>query len=274
MPSEIEYVLGTHDAEIDRLELQHDVWRARATEAWTRAGFGRGQTIIDVGAGPGHAALDLSRCVGPNGQVLAVERSRRFLDALETRARIAGLTNVRAIEADLDHASLGDAVADGAWCRWVLAFVREPRDVVRRLARAIRPGGAVVIHEYFSYATWRVMPRSRLFEEFVALTMSSWRATGGEPDIGLDVPGWLSDVGFVIEHVAPMIDAVMASHPLWRWAMAFAAAGTRRLEDLGVITTERRAHLDREVARVVAAPDTRMLTPGVVEIVARRVARV
>ena len=83
---ERDYVLGTHDEEIARLGLQHAVWRPRASDAWRRAGFTSGQTLIDLGCGPGFATLDLAEIVGPHGRVLAIDRSRRFLDALEAAA--------------------------------------------------------------------------------------------------------------------------------------------------------------------------------------------
>ena len=49
MKSERDYVLGTHDEEVERLALQNRVWRPRTLEAWRRAGFTVGQTLIDVG---------------------------------------------------------------------------------------------------------------------------------------------------------------------------------------------------------------------------------
>ena len=73
-------VLGTHDEEIARLGLQHRVWRPTVLECWQRAGIGRGNRVIDVGAGPGFATLDLAEIVGPTGEVLAAERSSRFLE--------------------------------------------------------------------------------------------------------------------------------------------------------------------------------------------------
>src|SRR5678815_5381538 len=79
-----EYVLGTHDAEIVRLEHQHRVWRPAALEAWRRAGLSHGQTVIDLGCGPGFAAVDLAEAVGPTGRVIALDKSSRFLQ-LATR---------------------------------------------------------------------------------------------------------------------------------------------------------------------------------------------
>jgi len=66
---ERDYVLGTHHEEIARLRLQHRVWRARVLEAWRGAGFAPGHTLLDIGCGPGYAALDLAEIVGPGGRI-------------------------------------------------------------------------------------------------------------------------------------------------------------------------------------------------------------
>ncbi|MGH8442569.1 MAG: SAM-dependent methyltransferase, partial [Nevskiaceae bacterium] len=58
--AERDYVLGTHDEEIARLGLQHELWRPRMLAGWDRAGFKEGMRIVDVGAGPGYATVDLA----------------------------------------------------------------------------------------------------------------------------------------------------------------------------------------------------------------------
>src|SRR5437879_5628265 len=47
--AERDYVLGTHDDEIDRLGLQHLVWRPWMLDSWRRAGITRGTRVLDVG---------------------------------------------------------------------------------------------------------------------------------------------------------------------------------------------------------------------------------
>jgi ubiquinone/menaquinone biosynthesis C-methylase UbiE len=63
--SEKDYVLGTHDEELIRLGLQHRVWRPMVLDCWQRAGITVGKRVLDLGAGPGYAALDLAEIVGP-----------------------------------------------------------------------------------------------------------------------------------------------------------------------------------------------------------------
>ena len=270
MADEKDYVLGTHDEEIERLGLQHRVWRPRVLDAWKRAGFTVGQTILDVGCGPGYAALDLAEIVGPRGRVVAVDRSRRFLDVLASAGRERGLAWIETREQDLDLADLPSVGADAAWARWVIAFVRDPRALVGRIARALRPGGIFVSHEYFDYRTWRLLPRSEEFERFVVQVMEVWRQSGGEPDIGLDLPRWLRDEGFEIRAIRPIVDVVSPASFVWHWPRAFVEVGLRRLVDLGRLSASEAAAVQENFAARQAEPTTLMATPAVLETIAVR----
>jgi ubiquinone/menaquinone biosynthesis C-methylase UbiE len=126
MSSGGEYVLGTHDEEIARLDLQHRAWRSDVFAAWQTAGIGRSQTVLDVGCGPGYASLDLADTVGPRGHVVAIDNSERFLKVLESVCR----DNITTHRADLEAGEFPQIRAQGVWCRWVLCFVRNPRAVL------------------------------------------------------------------------------------------------------------------------------------------------
>src|SRR5213082_1434845 len=96
-----DYVLGTHNEELARLGLQHRVWRPVVLECWQKAGITVGKRILDLGAGPGYAAVDLAEIVGPSGEVVALERSGNFVNAMRESIRRRGLTNVKIHELDL-----------------------------------------------------------------------------------------------------------------------------------------------------------------------------
>jgi SAM-dependent methyltransferase len=265
-----DYVLGTHDEEMARLGLQHAVWRPRATDAWRRAGFTAGQTLMDLGCGPGWAALDLAEVVGPGGRVVAIDRSRRFLDALDRAARARGLAQIETHERDLDEEDLPRRNVDGIWARWVFSFVRGPRRLLERAAAALRPGGTLVFHEYVDYGAWRLSPRSAEFEAFVDEVMASWRASGGEPDIGLDLPRWLEELGFEIRARSPITEAVGPADHVWQWPRAFVEVGVQRLVEIGRVDEGRaRAILDAFTA-VEATSYAFQITPTVLEVIAVR----
>ncbi len=263
---ERDYILGTHDEELNRLALQHRVWRPRALDAWTRAGFTVGQTLLDVGCGPGFATLDLAEVVGANGRVVAVDRSRRFLDALESRR----LPNVVTHELDLDEARLPQGNADGAWVRWVFAFLKNPRNLLTRIASALKPGAPLVVHEYFDYASWRFSPRSETLEQFVQLIIRTWRQSGGEPDIGLDLPVWMQELGFTKIVLRPIIEVVPPSSFIWQWPKAFLANYPERLVELGELDAQGAARVHKAVQDWENEKHAIMFTPAVLEIIGYR----
>lgn len=189
--SKCDYVLGTQEDEVERLGLQHRVWRRHVLDGWTTAGIAPGMTVIDVGAGPGFAATDLAEIVGPDGRVIALERSPNFLQSLQDRAGRLGLANIEARSHDVSEAGFGADIADASWCRWLLSFVTDPAATVRHIAEALKPGGVAVFHEYADYGAWRTMPPNPDVERFRDLAIRSWRDSGGEPDIALRLPGML-----------------------------------------------------------------------------------
>jgi SAM-dependent methyltransferase len=270
--SATDYVLGTHDEEIARLGLQHRAWRSRALAAWDTGEFGSGQTVLDVGCGPGFAALDLAEVVGPDGRVVAIDKSERFLAYLDATCRERGIGNIAMRRADFDECEFPDDAADRAWCRWVLSFVKEPRVVLARVAGSLRPGGVIVLHEYFDYATWRTMPPSSEVEEFVSAVMASWRGNGGEPNVALMVPLWLEELGFDVLSICPIVNVVQSGHLSWTWLRTFIEVGRQRLVELEYLTLERAEAIWNEFSRLEATPGLRMMTPGVLEIIAARTA--
>ena len=265
-----DYVLGTHDAEIDRLGLQHQVWRRAALSLWERAGVSRGAVVSDSGAGPGFASLDLAEIVGSEGRVIALERSGRFLNHLTNEGARRGLSHIQPIEGDL----LGDiwpqGIADFIWCRWVLAFVNDPADIVAKMARALKPGGALMIQEYSNYRTWQFAPPAPEMDRFVDAVVSTWRASGGEPDIGLELPKLLPARGFAIEHVEAIQFAIRPRDFMWQWPARFVEVNASRQVELGSMTrAEAQAAVDvmEERSKDLSAV---MLTPTVLQIIARK----
>ena len=262
--SDGDYLLGTRDEEVSRLGLQHRLWRAEMLRGFRSAGFAGGQTLLDIGAGPGFATADLAEWVGPTGTVIAVERSPHFLDVLRAR----NLPNVEVRAADLTEDDLGEGIADGAWTRWVLAFLPEPAPVVARIARALRPGGVAVFHEYLDYAAWRLLPPDATQEHYRSLVIKSWRDSGGDPDAAQALPRQLADAGMEVVSVRPMVEAITMHDPLWQWPASFVATNAYRLHELGYCSKDEAdgfaTLLDRQ------RPDTRMLTPLVAEVIARK----
>lgn len=268
--AERDYVLGTHDAEIERLRFQHGVWQPLVREAWLAAGIGPGSRVLDVGAGPGLATLDLADLVGPLGRVVAVERSWRFLQALRQACRARGLDHVEAHELDLMHDAMPATGLDAAWCRWVACFVSDPVLLLRRMHDSLRRGGVLVMHEYVDYQSYRCLPRRPAIERFVQEVVASWRATGGEPDIARTMPRLMQANGFRVLRARPLGFAPLPHEAAWHWPAGFVRTNVARLLELGRVDAAWAAAVLQDLADAEADPASVFMTPLVLEITAER----
>ena len=269
MPQD-EYVLGTYDEEVDRLGLQHRVWRSWVTDLWKRAGVNVGQQVLDVGAGPGYAAVDLAQLVGPTGRVVAAELSDRFVDIGRDRAATQGLDNVEYRQMDLVLEELGPDKFDVAWCRWVLSFVSDPGKVVKKVAESLQPGALFLIHEYLEYSTWTFMPPQPQQSDFCALTIKNWKDAGGDPNIGMRLPQLLSDAGLVVREARPVLFTIRPSDYAWQWPLAWIKSSSKRLVETGDMTKPQADQLLHEFETMGQDPGSIMLSPSVIEIIAER----
>ena len=145
--------------------------------------------MLDLGAGPGCATIDLAEIVGPLGEVVALERSRNFVDALNQSVRSRGLTNVTVHQLDLMTDELPGNHYDFAWCRWVAMFVTDPALLVAKLAGPLQRGSIAIFHEYRAVPTPGAPPRGcRLRKSLFEESTESWRINGGDSDVALRLP--------------------------------------------------------------------------------------
>jgi SAM-dependent methyltransferase len=265
-----DYVLGTHDAEIARLGLQHQVWRPHMLRAWMSAGMTRRSRVIDFGAGPAYATFDAAEIVGPEGEVVALERSPHFIKFAEAEIERRELRSVRILELDLMLEADIPTGFDVAWCRWVASFVANSQILLKNIFASLRAGGRAVLHEYQSYATWRVIPTNERIDEFVREVMASWRASGGEPDIAPVLIPAMSKMGFEITQLDPLIYAVRPSDFMWQWPAAFVTSNSQRLVDLGRVSQRWANEIQSEFAALSATPDVTLVTPMVMQIIAEK----
>lgn len=198
----------------------------------------------------------------------ALERSPNFAAHLRAAAASGGLASLEVREHDVSADGFGEAIADASWCRWVLSFVADPRATVRNIARALKPGGTAIFHEYADYEAWRMMPPSADQERFRSLVVKSWRDAGGDPDVALHLPEWLEAEGLEIVAMQPHIALIGRGDFTWQWPAAFMAVNAARLRQLGYCDADEAAAFATALDR--APPHARMITPLVAEIIARK----
>jgi SAM-dependent methyltransferase len=265
-----DYVLGTHDEELARLGLQHRVWLPVVLDCWHRAGVTVGKRVLDVGAGPGYATVDLAEIVGPTGEVIALERSQNFVRAMEEACRARSLTNVKIHEIDLMTDDLPAVDYDFAWCRWVVSFVNDPALLIRKLARVMPKRSLSIFHEYGHYETWRFLPRLPMQERFREHVIATWRESGGEPDGAAGLSELLADNGFAIRSARPHVFCLRPRDYMWQWPATFIETYLPRLIQMGRIDQSFADQVRAALANAEKNPNALMITPLVLEIIAEK----
>src|SRR6516164_9255784 len=101
------------------------------------AGVAAGQTVLDVGCGPGVLTTELAARVGADA-VTAVDPSERFVDAV--RSRVPGAT----VElASAESLPFPDDEFDAALAQLVVHFMTDAVAGLEEMRRVTQAGGAV-----------------------------------------------------------------------------------------------------------------------------------
>ena len=135
-----------------------------------RAGVdGAGPRWLELGAGEGAFTLALADVLGPNAEILAIDRDAGALRRLAAEMErsfpaVALATVIRDFREPLP-----DGPFDGVLAANSLHFLADPVPVIERARAALRPGGRFVVVEYdadrgnpwvphpFSFGTWQAM---------------------------------------------------------------------------------------------------------------------
>jgi SAM-dependent methyltransferase len=177
------YALGRSDEETARLILQHQIYGPLTRQFLVTAGVTAGMKVLDLGCGAGDVALLLAELVGPQGEVLGVDQNPQIVETARSRVQAAGWTNVAVQHADLQELQPGDDF-DAVVGRWVLMYVAEPAELLRRATGWLRPGGIVAFQEGDLRSPVRCYPPAPFHEQAVRWTTPPPGAPGPDVDMG------------------------------------------------------------------------------------------
>jgi ubiquinone/menaquinone biosynthesis C-methylase UbiE len=263
-----EYVFRTGDDELIRLGYQHRAWAAATYALWERAGFAPGHRILDLGSGPGYCSIDLAHIVGQAGRIVAVDESQRFLDHLEMKMRTEPLENVETIACDVNELDLPKGSLDGAYARWLLCFLPEPINVLKRVAAALKPGGVFAMQDYSNYAAINVWPHSPAFRLVIDAVAKNWSGHGGDPNIASRLPTLLAEADFEVRDVQSISRTGRPGSIVWGWPTSFFKNYLPILVEEGTLSEGEADDFKRDWAERTANPNAVFTTPPVLEIVA------
>ena len=261
------YILGTEQAELHRLGLQHQIWASEAQEAWHNAGFNAGNTILDLGCGPGFCTKELAYITGETGKVIGIDRSKVYIDFLNETSKLHQL-NIEGIAADFDDMQLEPNSLDGMYCRWALAWVPNPKEVLEKVYAALKPGGRIVIQEYVEWKTHSIEPFMPNITKAIQAAYKSFKEQPGDIDVGRYVPKMVSELGMQVTSTRPMAKIARPNDLVWQWPKSFYEVYFPKLVEMNYLTHAEVDTAFEDFAALEQNNETILVCPMLVEVIA------
>ena len=253
------YVLGSDDPEIKRLDAQAG-WLEQPTRLLLRvAGIEPGMRVLDLGTGLGHVAYALGDLVGPTGQVVGIDSDERMLAVAS--GHLDGRSHIRFAKGDVRSWTC-DEPFDAIVGRLILSHLPDAAAVVCHHLTHLRAGGRFIALDY-DIGSSRTEPPVPLFEPYLRYVIAAFRSAGANPVMGTRLALLLADAGLADTqsigtqgYMAPD-DArgpAMLAGVVRTLAPRMVAAGIATAADLGVDTLQDRLTAAMQGARAVLLP--------------------
>ena len=269
MPDKKTYILGTDQEELARLRIQHDVWRSEAVRGWSLAEFKSGDFILDLGSGPGYCTEELAKIVGKSGKVIGVDRSASFIKYLENTKEKKGLS-IHALLSTFDDLQLETDSLDGIYCRWALAWIPNPKEILNKLRGFLRPGGRMVIHEYYYWTSHRTEPERPGLKKAIDAVLQSFNDTDSEIDVGKHLHQWFYDMDMSIISHRLMPKLATPSSSIWKWPKTFYESYFPRLIEMGYLSNKDIDHAFSDLENLEQLNYATLWCPLMIEVIAQK----
>jgi ubiquinone/menaquinone biosynthesis C-methylase UbiE len=108
----------------------------------------KGETILELAAGPGDTGFAAAKIVGDGGKLLSTDFSQEMVEVARARAAELGVSNAEFEVMNAESMDLEDGSVDAVLCRFALMLMHDPVAALRECARALRSGGKL------AFAVW------------------------------------------------------------------------------------------------------------------------
>lgn len=229
----------------ERLRVLSRILHPLTVDLLQRAGAQTGMRCLEAGCGGGDIAIEMSRMVGAEGKVIAIDIDPVKIDIARREAEAAQVSNVEFRLADITRDAF-DEEFDLVHARFLLTHLPSPERALENMRRSMRPGGVVVLEDidfrgHFCY------PDCPAFWRYVELYTETVARRGGNANIGLRLPALLDQAGFqdvqmnVVQPAGSSGDVkLMASLTMESIREAVAAEGLATQSEIEAIVAELR----------------------------------
>lgn len=264
-----EYILGSSAREIERLAYQNEVWFDATNDLWKKAEIGYGDSVVDLGCGPGFCTFPLSRLVGSSGHIFAVDSSDKFASILQDKIKANKTANISFHQNDANNLDLKDNSTDVVFSRWLFCFLDNPGRVLTEIKRILKPNGKLIIIDYFNYRAANIFPQKDALSELFKAYLQIVTDHKGSYNIGEILPELIIESGLQIESLTPICRIARPNTRIWKWVELFNEVSIPTLVEQGIWSEMQKADFETEWEKAKTNPATFFFAPPMIGIIAK-----
>jgi len=206
---------------------------------------------LDVGCGAGDVSLFLAALVGPTGTVVGSDKDEVQLALVREWCQQREVTNVELELSDVMELETSGAY-DVVYSRFLLEHLPDPLEALRRMWRAVRPGGLLIAEDGDFLAEF-CEPANPGFDFWMSAYQETLRRHGGDPLSGRRLHARFREVGISDPQLSLVQYVFLRGEGKLMPYLTVARTGSRMIAS-GVATQEQ---VDEAMAQLLAlANDT------------------
>jgi SAM-dependent methyltransferase len=222
---------NTAERELGRLRMIEAAVDPETIRLLETAGIAPGWTCVEIGAGAGSIVEWLGPRVGPQGEVVAVDRKTAYLRRFSS-------SPYRVLEGDFLTLPI-NTKADLLHARYVLIHNKQDEDLLHKLRSTVKPGGLVLLEEP-DFTSAHLLNRAgeaacRRVNEAICRMFT---IAGLDPGYGLGLPRKVAAAGLTIVQMQAKLHLCPGASPIAKMMAESALVLHKEYTGTGIVSDQ------------------------------------